>query len=241
MIRSVKRLRHYRIQATDGELGGVEDFYLDDHRWGIRHLVVDTRQWLPGRQILIPPLAVRRVEPARRKLHVGLTKAQVENSPRIDTSKPVSRQHHIELYRYYGFPFEWHSPPLPEAPGTSQQDPHLRSARAVTGYHVHAVDGEIGHVSDFLLDDDRWIIRYLIVDTRNWWPGEKVLVSPGWVTWVSWGEAAVHVDLHRDTVRNAPQFAPRRPIDRDYEVRLFEHYGRPTYWAPDDMGRGATR
>ena len=71
-----------------------------------------------------------------------------------------------------------------------QNDPHLRSSAAVTGYHIQATDGDIGHVEDFLLDDRSWTIRFMVVDTTNWWAGEKVLIAPAWIERVDWD----HVD-----------------------------------------------
>ena len=60
-------------------------------------------------------------------------------------------------------------------------DVHLRSANKVTGYRIGATDGDIGHVEDFIIDDETWEIRYMVVDTQNWWPGKKVLVAPQWI------------------------------------------------------------
>jgi hypothetical protein len=108
-------------------------------------------------------------------------------------------------------------------------DTNLRSAREVSGYHIRARDGEIGHVEDFLLDDETWAIRYLVVDTGNRWFGNHVLVSPAWVTDVSWSERLVDIDLTRGKVETGPQF-DRRQLNRLYEQRLHRFYGRSGYW-----------
>jgi len=73
-----------------------------------------------------------------------------------------------------------------------RDDPHLRSTRQVTGYHIHATDGELGHVEDFIVDDENWAVRFLVVDTRNWLPGKKVLLSPQWIERVEWADSSVH-------------------------------------------------
>jgi hypothetical protein len=109
-------------------------------------------------------------------------------------------------------------------------DPNLRSVRDVTGYYIQAIDGDIGHVEDFIVDDREWAIRYMVVDTRNWWPGKKVVVSPDWIRQVSWRESQVHVDLTRDALQSAPEYDPDLPLARDYESRLFQHHGRRGYW-----------
>jgi uncharacterized protein YrrD len=113
-------------------------------------------------------------------------------------------------------------------------DAHLRSAREVIGYDIQALDGEIGHVEDFLVDDRTWAIRYLIVDTRNWLPGKKVVVAPEWVEEVSWSDSKVVVSLTREQIEHAPEYDPSRPLEREHELRLYEHYGRPTYWDRED-------
>ena len=109
-------------------------------------------------------------------------------------------------------------------------DCHLRSCKAVIGHHIEASDGEIGHVQDLLVDDRTWAIRYLIVDTSNWWGGQHVLVAPQWIEDVGWSEAKVTVDLTRQAVRDAPPYDSAAQLDRQQEQGLYEHYGRPGYW-----------
>ena len=109
-------------------------------------------------------------------------------------------------------------------------DSHLRSTEAVTGYNIEAADGEIGHVDGFLVDDEAWAIRYIAVATRNWLPGKKVLISPAWIERVSWEKSKVYAGLSREALKNAPEYVESMPITRDYETRLYLHYGRPPYW-----------
>lgn len=110
-----------------------------------------------------------------------------------------------------------------------QGDSHLRSTREVHGYHIRANDGEIGHVTDFVMDDETWAMRYFVIDTRNWWPGKKVLLAPAWVDAVNWGDRTVDVDLPREAIKSAPEYDPER-LTREYEADLYSHYGRPSYW-----------
>ncbi len=116
------------------------------------------------------------------------------------------------------------------APHKEQGDPHLRSTKEVIGYYIEAQDGEIGHVEDFIIDDKSWAIRYMIVDTVNWWPGKKVLIAPQWVEQVKWAESRVSVDLSREQIKNAPEYDPLALMSGDYEERLYAHYGRPKYF-----------
>jgi hypothetical protein len=110
-------------------------------------------------------------------------------------------------------------------------DPHLRSCNAVTGHHIHATDGEIGHVAGFVVDDQTWAIRYLIVDTSNWWLGHKVLLAPHWITEVNWAEQTVTVDLNREFIKNATAYDTDAELTRDQERGLYRHYGSRGYWA----------
>jgi sporulation protein YlmC with PRC-barrel domain len=253
MLRNVNHLKGFAIRATDGEIGTVEQFYFDDETWAIRYLVVNTAGWLAGRLVLVSPMALRQAEWQSKRLDVALTKKQIEDSPSIDTHKPVSRQHEAVYLGYYGYPYYWGGPnlwglasypagltvqrePVTKAEaaqaraGKESADSHLRSTNEVTGYHIEADDGEIGHVEDFIVDDKTWAIRYLEVDTRNWWPGKKVLVSPQWVDNVSWQDSKVYFDLTRETIQNGPEYIESMPVTREYEKRLYDHYGRSAYW-----------
>ena len=253
MFTNATNLKGLVIRATDGELGTVDEFYFDDDTWAIRYLTVETGGWLVGRQVLISPFSVIHTDWEARRLDVALTKKQVENSPDINMHEPVSRQHEAAYLGYYGYPYYWGGPYLwgPEyypaglviPPAASAEvladriqrestDSHLRSTEAVTGYSIEASDGEIGHVEGFVVDDQAWAIRYIEVATRNWWPGKKVLVSPSWIERVSWADSKVYVALTRETIKNGPEYVESIPVTREYENKLYSHYGRPPYWLP---------
>jgi uncharacterized protein YrrD len=112
----------------------------------------------------------------------------------------------------------------------ARDDIHLRSCEAVTGYHLHASDGNIGHITDILVDEQTWAIRYLIVETGNWWSGHKVLIAPLWIDDVQWLEKRVNVKLTRQEVKGAPLFDDNVPIDREFETDTYQHYQRSGYW-----------
>jgi hypothetical protein len=115
---------------------------------------------------------------------------------------------------------------------TQSMDSHLRSTKAVAGYYIDATDGEIGHVEDFIIDHDSWIIRYIEMDTRNWWPGKKVLISPRWIERVSWADSKVYVNLSQETIKSGPEYFDSVPITREYESQLYDHYKQAAYWLP---------
>jgi hypothetical protein len=244
MLRSIKSLRGFTIEAKDGHIGKVHALLFDGHTWAIRYLVVDTGTWLPGRKVLIAATSLGRPSWEERVFPVALTREQVRNAPDIDVDKPVSRQREIELHAYYDWTPYWGMSndmiggpvPIPTAAEreaiekAAKGDPNLRSAREVTGYRIHAKDGQIGHLEDFIVTDSDWVIRYLVVDTRNWLPGRRVLLSPKWVHEISWEERQVWVDVTRETVRNSPHYDPSEPVNREYEIEMYDYYGRPKYW-----------
>jgi hypothetical protein len=110
------------------------------------------------------------------------------------------------------------------------EDCHLRSCKDLVGHYINASDGDIGHVQDLLVDDHTWAIRYLIVNTSNWWGEHQVLVAPEWIESVSWPESRVSVALTRKAVKAAPRYDPAAQLDRQQEQAMYEHYGRPGYW-----------
>jgi hypothetical protein len=106
----------------------------------------------------------------------------------------------------------------------------LRSVAEVNGYYIQATDGDLGHVEDFVIETETWTIRYLVIDTRKWWSGKKVLVSPLWVERIDWPQSKVFIGMSREMIKNSPEFDPSAPVNRAYEERLFDYYGRPKYW-----------
>jgi len=109
-------------------------------------------------------------------------------------------------------------------------DPHLRSVGDTIDHAIRASDGDVGHVDDFLVDDNGWRIRYMIVDTGKWLPGRKALIAPQWIKELDWSEARVMIDLTCDAIKKSPPYEPSRPITREYESELHAHYGREGYW-----------
>lgn len=256
-------MRGYSIHATDGDIGVVDEFYFDDKTWTASYLVVETGSWLSGRSVLISPTAIVKVDPILEKVYLTLTKEQVEKSPDVYSHKTLARQHEGGYSVYFGWPYYlssavgWGINDYPTSRGeqnhsgsaelrrfevTSTEevnDPHLRSTKVVARYHIMSVNGEIGHVDDFLLDEHTWKIRYIVVDTRNWWPGKKVLLAQEWIIMASWAEMYVYVNLTREIIKSAPEFELGEPVTREYEARLFAHYKRSPYWEAEESRAGA--
>jgi hypothetical protein len=204
----------------------VKDFYFDDQNWTVRYLVADTGLWLAGREVLISPHAFP--EGFRGKiLRVNLTRKQIEDSPAIESHKPLSRQYEEEYHRYYGWPYYWQGgglwgmsgfpilelppKPLPSEPDTmsgpqpERADAHLRNTQAVNGYHLQATDGIIGHVCDFMMDDKSWAIHELVIKTGHRFSGKEVLIPVSKVARISFDESTVFVNLTREAIEQSPE------------------------------------
>jgi len=253
MLYQAKTLHGYKLNSLEGEIGKVKEFYFDDHFWVIRYLVADTGNWLTNRQVLISPRTLGIVNNDAQNIAVKLTKKQIEDSPLLKSDEPVSRQFEESYYKYFAVPSYWEthvtrgqygdmigtSPDterLPKSTGGSKTfDPRLRSTHDVSGHHIQAKDGEIGHVEDFITDDETWMIRYLIVDTLNWWDGKMVLISPRWIDRVSWDKAKVFVNLSRAAIKQSPAYIEGSPIKREYEAALHQHYNFQGYWVDEPI------
>jgi hypothetical protein len=227
MLRSIRELQGFGIEATDGPIGRVHEMLFDDQQWVVRYLVVDTGKWLPGRRVVISPISVDAIDGMARRVILRLDKEQIRNSPDIYSDEPVSRQKEAAFYAYYGYaaywagsgpwgaavyPRELRPMPRPSAWPVLQDeeqtgDPHLRSTREVIGYHIAALDGEIGHVDDFVINDELFAVRHVVVDTSNWPGGHSVLLSPSSIVSIDWNRRKVHVAVAADDVRTSPKFA----------------------------------
>jgi hypothetical protein len=221
----MKALYRDKLEASDGEIGHINDFYFDDQNWAVRYLVADTGSWLPGRQVLLSPHAFgRSLQEAGKLLMVNLTRKQIEGSPSIDTHKPVSRQYEEEYYRYYGWPYYWQGDglwgmsgfPILELPPNhlaskaaaansappQSADSHLRSTQSVNGYHLEAGGEIVGHVCDFMMNTQSWAIGQLVVKIGHRFSGKEVPLSVGKVNRICYEKSTVFVNMTAREVEN---------------------------------------
>jgi len=244
----------YKLHSLDGDIGKVKDFFFDDQHWAVRYLVADTGNWLESRQVLLSPHSLLDVREEGHYLTTNLSKQQIADSPSLDTDMPVSRQFEEDYFEYYGWPMYWSGPfmwgnystinntvektvHLPTEGGLSAQertwDPHLCSAQDVSGQRIHATDGDIGGIHDFIIDDLSWAIRYLVIDTGHWWSGKHLLLSPRWVARVNWLEPLTLLDISRQDIEKSPEYTEKTHLTREYEIHLHQHYQRPGYWSEE--------
>ena len=247
MLRSLKDIEDYKVTATDGDIGSVSDFYFDDHHWTIRYLVVDTSGfWQAPSRVMISPVAFREAQWTTQKFHLALTRDKVQKSPAFKEYDSPTHGEELDYYQYYNWPHywgysgiwgDWSTPVVmgkntwtsPKA-GNADKRPHLRRVLNVIGSRIQGSDDEIGTVQDFIVDDETWTIRYIVIDVGNWWSGKSVILAPHWIDKISEKDDTVFVNLPRDKIKNSPEWKADQPVNREYETKLFDYYGRPTYW-----------
>lgn len=196
MLHRAQKIIGAAIHAVDGEIGTVEDFYFEEGDWTVRYLLVDTGKWLSGKKVLLSPMDVKGPW-TMAEVPVSLTRDQVWHSPEFDPKRELSADDEAKTLRHYGHQdHAGHGGPH-----------HLRSTKESTGYHLHAADGEIGHVDDFLIGESSWKIRYLLVDTSNWIGGKSVVVASEALEAVDPDNGTLKVAATRDAVKHSPKFA----------------------------------
>ena len=203
MLLSVNRLLGFTLEARDGRIGKVDDFYFDDCVWRVRYLVAGTGGWLSRKEVLISPAALECPRLDEKSFPVKLTKDQVRDSPETDTDKPVSRQMEEAMSLYYGWPSYWSMEPFAlaavpgmaatapaEAVGAPAGNPHLRSVRESVGYEIRASDheAEVGEVADFVVDDDDWTVRYLVARASAEEGAREFVLNPWWTREIDWAQ-----------------------------------------------------
>lgn len=232
MLRSANEMTGYTIHAEDGDFGSVKDFYLDDRHWKIRYMVADAGSWFSKKLVLVSTAAfLESPDPDSRIFPVNLTKQLVKSCPDIEYDLPVSRQNELEMVNYYRWPAYWTAFPQgmvetiksgqAESESAEEQS-HLRSVRELTGYHIEAKDGDIGHVADFLLDDGDWSLSFAVVKLSNWLPSEKTVIPVSLIQNISWADGKIRFDLQKEDIQKSPEYDESAPVFSNSEFSL-EH------------------
>lgn len=257
MLKNLKNLIHFKILATDRSdaFGKVKDIYFDEAKWAIRYLVVDTGKWLAESLVLVSPYNIIELDWDDEVVWVNLTKAQIESGPKVKINKPISRLYEAQYNSHYGLPDYWSSgmgveidgiwaghyyPHLPEkleyynsrVESEADKDQHIHSINEVLGFHIQAVgDDNFGAVTDFIMEEAAWALRYIVIDSHHFWPGgKKILFSPAWIERIDWENKKFVTNFHRRLIESCPEYDPEVPVENLIEDSLLSHLGRSGNW-----------
>lgn len=241
MLRTLENILGYRIVASDGEIGKVHDFFIDDLLWRLRYVVAETGNWMSRRHVLISLTALGEIRSDHREFQVNLTCEHVRNAPDIDTDKPVSRQQEMIMNAHYGWPAYW-SPAALIVPEPIlailnrrrkiEGDAHLRSFREISTYDVKHGDDCLGKVEDFVIEDADWSLTRLVLTEGGGRDSRRVALSSSHITEISWTDRTISVDLTKSDLTRRHPFDYGYPVNREERVVFFDYYGRPAEPAP---------
>jgi hypothetical protein len=246
MLRSIQDLSECSVSCPDGDLGKVDQIYFDVRRWRVRYLVIDTSAWGYGQKIWVPPCCIHQVDFNSKVVRLNLVQQKMLASPAIDMQEPISRLQEGKLVNYYGCKPYWEETHAqcasrypsgaidPTACGEPQgrerrtlhtnafnSNVQLLSTRQASGYTIEAVDGPVGHIRDFVFEDDTWLIRYLTIDTHEWWQSEnEVLLPTESIDSIASAGFTISTILGRDAIQNSPVYLDYVPLRRMYETQL---------------------
>lgn len=194
VLRCLKELVGRSLVARDGEIGTLTGAWFDDEEWVVRHYLVHVGTPLTGYDVLVEPQQVEAATPDGKHAHVAVSRAEICESPLAE--------------------------PLLADPAPA----HLFFSEAVCGYRIHSLDGDIGRLEDLILEEGNWRVRYLGVDTSDWWPGRMVLLAPTWIEHFDRAGKILSVKLDRETIRTAPAYDHSRPPGSEDEARVYQHF-----------------
>jgi len=203
--------------ATDGKIGKVKEFYLDDETWTVRYLIVEIGSLFFKRKVLISTQALLPPDWDNKIFLVNLTIQQIENSPDIDAENPISRQHEMELNKHYSWEDYWKK-------DDRNNDKYLRSTEKLKNYRVNASNGEVGKITDFLVDENTWEINFFVVDAFIEDPAKEVLIMPRSIKDMIWKDAIIIVDATTKKIKNSPEYNTGQIINEDYKMKLIDYY-----------------
>lgn len=225
MLRNSKKLTGFSVLATDGEIGKIRDFIFDEQVWTVRYAEIDVGKLVTGKVVLLSTMILGPT--ALFSVGTKLTIEQIVNCPTIDPHIMPDRKYEEKLHNYFSWTYYWAKQSEVSQYETSYK---LQRIRAINGYQVFSLNGEIGHLDDFLLDDLDWKIRYFIINTGNWFFEKKILLSPTWIRKIDDLNSTILISVDQEKIRTAPAYDSSLFLTREYESLLFTHYDKEPYW-----------
>ena len=238
MYRSLKQIQHYSLLTKNEEACKLEDLFFNETTWKTQYLVVKTGSFFSARNVLLNPVIVEKIIDADKKIQLLISNDHVKKCPSVNSVLPISLEAELLLAKYWEWIPKDAEGPLPPEAGHSIEveaeteskdlseraaESKLRSYEEVKGYTIYAPDGHFGHIEDFLFDDD-WLIRYAVVDTRNWIPGKRVLLPVGQIEEVKWAEHSLHVEASCELVKSAPAYDESKGVTPEDEEAVRNHF-----------------
>lgn len=241
MKRSLKKILEYKVLTNDKTEGDIKDFLFDEKRWIIRYMKADFGTFFSPEKVLVPKEFLDTPDWENRFFPIKMSNDEIDKCPDLDEHQPVSRKYEEMLFEHYDLKPYWYSaytvpiagsyyPPRPlKVPSVEIDEDKLgtilRSFEEVKGYHIQAIDGKIGHIEDIIVDDDDWQIVYVVIDTSNWLPwSKKVLIAIDWMETISYEKREVKISLHKNSIKNAPEYDESQTIDESFEKTLYDFY-----------------
>jgi hypothetical protein len=242
MKQSLKKLKNFSLKAIDGEKGKVKNFLFDEKDWTIRYFEADIGNFFSDKRVLIPIHHLGLTDTEDKHFIVNLRVEDIKNSPDLDYDLPVSRQYEASLLQYYQVEPYWpeavagyagresllhpgYGFRTPQSAGRVEETTSLRSFSEVSGYYIKAIDDQFGHLEDLIVDDKTWHILYAVIDTKNLSPWSKEVILPvEAISEISFFDKEVTIPMHKDEIKNAPEYDPDRIIEREYDTGVYQFY-----------------
>lgn len=246
MKRSLKNLIGFPLEFLDKTRGNVKDFLFDENTWTVRYIEADLGVIFPGKKVLIPRVFFEDPDWRAKKFPILLNTSQIKDCPPLHENLSVSREYEKRMNDHYRVEHYWMKPNIPSAAipldaipprpvkipleklDEEKIETNLRSFNEVMNYQINAKDDKLGKIVDIIVEDLNWMIMYAIVDTRKWMPlSKKVLIGIPWLESISYVNKELNIDLTTDSIKDAPEFDPYKPINEVYEKKLYNYYGAP--------------
>ncbi|MCB0393149.1 MAG: hypothetical protein KDD25_01240 [Bdellovibrionales bacterium] len=239
MIRCLSELTGYDINAIDGKVGSCVDFLFDDQSWTVRHLVVDTGGWIPGRKVIVPPSSINRVNWKDGELDLEFNKKKLEESPSLSKDAPVSRQYEEKYYNYMGWPPYWglgftmrsgfnpRNTDIEREQSKNTIVTTTRSFKEVLGYEISNKEDTFGSVEDVIVSDANWKVTGFVVRLSKWLPSDRVIMPLSDIEEISWLGQSLNSLKTKEQIKALQKYSPHDGVNAVSEVRFYDYTGHP--------------
>lgn len=204
---SLKQLLGYKISAIDGEIGKVKEFYFDETSWTVRYIIVETGSLFFGRKVMISTQAIIDAQWETEHFLTNMTIQQIENSPKVDDGKQLTRGQEILLNQHYNWKSYWDASIQKIADGSNS---YLVHANDLTGYQLIASDGQVGNIKDLIVAKASWKINSIVIDAFKTSPAKEILLSPKWIKEINADRSAAVSDHTTAEIKSNPAYNPER-------------------------------